>query len=74
MRVMEAASDAPGLASPINAGAFNLGNALGAATGAAVISLNLGYAAVPVAGGLLAAAGFGMTLLTAWRSMAPQHL
>ncbi|HUH10274.1 MAG TPA: MFS transporter, partial [Brevundimonas sp.] len=73
MRVMEAASEAPGLASSINVGAFNLGNALGAATGAAVISLNLGYAAVPVAGGLLAAAGFGMVLLAARRS-ARQHL
>ncbi|WP_343831111.1 MFS transporter [Brevundimonas olei] len=70
MRVMEAASEAPGLASSINVGAFNLGNALGAAVGAAVISLNLGYATVPVAGGLLAAAGFGMVLLTARRSRA----
>ncbi|HCW48742.1 MAG TPA: MFS transporter [Brevundimonas sp.] len=74
MRVMEAASEAPGLASSINVGAFNLGNALGAAVGAAVISLNLGYAAVPVAGGLLAAAGFGMVLLGTRRSMARQHL
>ena len=73
MRVMEAAAEAPGLASSINVGAFNLGNALGAAVGAAVISLNLGYAAVPVAGGLLAAAGFGMVLLTARRPH-PPHL
>jgi len=35
MRVMEAASEAPGLASSINVGAFNLGNALGAAVGKA---------------------------------------
>ncbi len=74
MRVMEAASEAPGLASSINVGAFNLGNALGAAVGAAVINLNLGYAAVPVAGGLLAAVGFGMVLLGIRRSMARQHL
>ena len=67
MRVMEAASEAPGLASSINVGAFNLGNALGAAVGAAVISLNLGYAAVPVAGGLLAAVGLGLVLLAARR-------
>ena len=31
MRVMRAATDAPGLASSVNVGAFNLGNALGAA-------------------------------------------
>ncbi|WP_265919841.1 MFS transporter [Cupriavidus nantongensis] len=66
MRVMEAAAEAPGLASSINVGAFNLGNALGAALGGAVISLGLGYRAVPVAGGLLAAAG----LLVVWRGRA----
>ncbi|MET0292241.1 MAG: MFS transporter [Steroidobacteraceae bacterium] len=57
MRVMKAAAEAPGLASSINIGAFNLGNALGAAVGGAVIGAGLGYAAVPIAGGLLAAAG-----------------
>ncbi|AIF47818.1 MFS transporter [Dyella japonica] len=62
MRVMQAATDAPGLASSINVGAFNLGNALGAALGGGVITLGLGYGAVPIAGGLLAAAG----LLLAW--------
>jgi DHA1 family inner membrane transport protein len=62
MRVMTAAAEAPGLASSINVGAFNLGNAVGAALGGGVISLNLGYAAVPMAGGLLAAAG----LLLVW--------
>ncbi|QGZ36084.1 MFS transporter [Stappia indica] len=60
MRVMQAAADAPGLASSINIGAFNLGNAIGAAVGGAVISLDLGYAAVPVAGGLLAASALGL--------------
>jgi len=68
MRVMEAASEAPGLASSINVGAFNLGNALGAAVGGGVISLGLGYAAVPVAGGLLAAAGLALVWLGKARS------
>ncbi|MGO4852989.1 MFS transporter [Phaeovulum sp. W22_SRMD_FR3] len=63
MRVMQAASEAPGLASSINIGAFNLGNAIGAAVGGGVISAGLGYAAVPVAGGLLAAAGLGIVWL-----------
>lgn len=62
-RVMHAAHDAPGLASSVNIGAFNLGNALGAAIGGAVISLGLGYAVVPVAGGLMAAAGLGLIWL-----------
>jgi MFS transporter, DHA1 family, inner membrane transport protein len=59
-RVMQAAAEAPGLASSINIGAFNLGNALGAAIGGGVISAGLGYAAVPIAGALLAAAGFAL--------------
>ncbi len=63
MRVMQAAHDAPGLASSINIGAFNFGNAIGAAAGGAAISAGLGYAAVPVVGGLLAAAGLGLVWL-----------
>jgi len=62
MRVMQAAAEAPGLASSVNVGAFNLGNALGAALGGVVISQGLGYAAVPFAGAALAAGG----LLLAW--------
>lgn len=70
MRVMQAASEAPGLASSLNIGAFNLGNALGAALGGGVISLDLGYAAVPVAGGALAAAGLLLVWLGAPHSRA----
>ena len=54
MRVMRAAVGAPGLASSVNIGAFNLGNALGAALGAAVLSAGLGYAAVMFGGAALA--------------------
>lgn len=61
-RVMLTAHDAPGLASSLNVGAFNLGNAIGAALGGAVLAAGLGYAAVPFAGGLSAAAG----LLLVW--------
>ncbi|MDR3005405.1 MAG: MFS transporter [Acidovorax sp.] len=60
MRVMQAAAQAPGLASSVNVGAFNLGNALGAALGGAVISQGLGYAAVPLAGAALAAGGLAL--------------
>ncbi|MBL8584634.1 MAG: MFS transporter, partial [Rhizobiaceae bacterium] len=71
MRVMAAATEAPALASSINVGAFNLGNALGAALGAAIIGMGLGYAAVPVAGALLAAAGLGLVLVGARRKVEP---
>lgn len=72
MRVMQAASEAPGLASSINVGAFNLGNALGAAVGGGVISLGLGYAAVPVAGAMLAALGLVLVWIGGRRRPAPR--
>ena len=68
IRVMQAASEAPGLASSINIGAFNLGNAVGAALGGYVLSAGLGYTAVPIAGGLLAVAGLAMVYLGQGRS------
>ncbi|TDV27356.1 DHA1 family inner membrane transport protein [Paraburkholderia caballeronis] len=67
MRVMRAAHEAPGLASSVNVGAFNLGNALGAAAGGAAISAGLGYKAVPIAGALIAAAGLALVLVQAAR-------
>lgn len=63
MRVMQAAAEAPGLASSVNVGAFNLGNAVGAALGGAVISQGLGYGAVAWAGAALAAGGLGLVLI-----------
>ncbi|MFJ6025389.1 MFS transporter [Brevundimonas sp. NPDC092305] len=62
MRVMAAAGDAPNLASAMNIGAFNLGNALGAALGGAVIGAGLGLPAVALAGAGTAAAGLLMIL------------
>ena len=63
MRVMQAASQAPGLASSVNVGAFNLGNAVGAALGGMVIGQGLGYAAVPWVGAALAAGGLALVWL-----------
>ena len=68
MRVMEAAQDAPNLASAVNIGAFNLGNAIGAALGGAVIKAGLGYPAISLAGAGMAALGLLMVLAFAWRS------
>ncbi|MDB5701449.1 MAG: transporter [Sphingomonadales bacterium] len=67
-RVMSVASDAPNLASSINIGAFNLGNAIGAALGGGVISSGLGYAWVSIAGAGMAAGGLALVLLTRHRS------
>ncbi|MFM0737180.1 MFS transporter [Paraburkholderia xenovorans] len=63
MRVMRAASEAPGLASSVNVGAFNLGNALGAAAGGAAISAGFGYDAVPLVGAAIATSGLLLVLL-----------
>jgi DHA1 family inner membrane transport protein len=63
MRVMAAAAGAPNLASAVNIGAFNLGNAIGAALGGAVIGGGLGYPAVAVAGAAAAACGLAFMLL-----------
>jgi DHA1 family inner membrane transport protein len=67
MRVMAAASDAPNLASAVNIGAFNLGNAIGAALGGAVIAGGLGYPAVALVGALASACGLALVLLTVRR-------
>ena len=75
MRVMQAAAQAPGLASSVNVGAFNLGNALGAALGGVVIDQGLGYAAVPLVGAALAAGGLALVWLgKAGHRDAVQHI
>jgi len=68
MRVMEAAKEAPNLASAVNIGAFNFGNAIGAALGGAVINAGLGYPAVSLAGAAMGGLGLLMVLAMVWRS------
>lgn len=63
--VMSVASKAPDLAASVNIGAFNLGNALGAAVGSAVLSLGLGYVMITIAGAVLTA----LALLLVWRQL-----
>lgn len=63
MRVMSMAYDAPGLASSVNIGAFNLGNALGAIAGASVLNLGLSYSAVSFAGAGLSAVALLLVLI-----------
>lgn len=65
VRVMSAASDAPNLASAVNIGAFNLGNAFGAALGGGVIAAGLGYPMVALAGAATSAIGLLAVLIGA---------
>ncbi|CAM2185611.1 putative transporter YdhP [Paraburkholderia sacchari] len=74
MRVMRAASEAPGLASSVNVGAFNLGNALGAAAGGAAISAGFSYGAVPIVGAMIAASGLALVFVQMYlQRNQPQH-
>jgi len=65
VRVMSAAADAPNLASSVNIGAFNLGNAIGSALGGGVIAAGWGYPAVALAGAAASAGGLMAVALAA---------
>lgn len=60
--VVEAATDAPNLASTLNQGAFNLGNAIGAWLGGVALTLGAGYEWLPLLGAVVAALALGLTL------------
>ena len=64
-RVLDQAHGAPTLASAVNIGAFNLGNALSAWLGGLVISAGLGYTAPNWVGAALAAGALLLALLSA---------
>lgn len=68
VQVMSAAADAPNLASSVNIGAFNLGNAIGAALGGGIISAGLGYPAVSLAGAATSLIGLAAVVVTTVRS------
>jgi DHA1 family inner membrane transport protein len=61
--VVEAATEAPNLASILNQGAFNLGNALGALFGGVALDAGLGYANLPWLGAAIAALALGLAAL-----------
>ncbi len=64
-RVLDQAAGAPTLASAVNIGAFNLGNALAAWLGGVVISAGLGYTAPNWVGAVLAASALVLALVSA---------
>ncbi|MYW63964.1 MFS transporter [Streptomyces sp. SID8379] len=76
-RVLDQASGAPTLASAVNIGAFNAGNALSAWLGGLVISAGLGYTAPNWVGAALAASALVLAVLSAFlerRTPAPSRV
>ncbi len=63
-RVLDAAGTAGTMASAVNIGAFNLGNAVGAWLGGLVIDAGLGFPAVNGVGAAMAAAGLAVALVS----------
>ncbi|MFJ4847118.1 MULTISPECIES: MFS transporter [unclassified Streptomyces] len=64
-RVLDQASGAPTLASAVNIGAFNLGNALSAWLGGIVIAAGLGYTAPNVVGAALTGSALVLAVVSA---------
>ncbi|MET0443072.1 MAG: MFS transporter [Pseudorhodoplanes sp.] len=60
--VVDAATDAPNLASTLNQGAFNLGNATGAWLGGAALTAGAQYQQLPLLGALVAGVALALTL------------
>jgi DHA1 family inner membrane transport protein len=63
-RIVEQASAAPNLASTLNQGAFNLGNASGATIGGMLLTAGFGYRQLPIASGLIAMCTLALALLS----------
>lgn len=63
-RIMQVAGDAPNLASSLNIGAFNLGNALGAVLGGAVLSAGFAFSVIPLVGAVVSLCALGLVLNT----------
>ncbi|HEY1151606.1 MAG TPA: MFS transporter [Pseudoduganella sp.] len=65
-RVVDKARHAPNLASTLNIGAFNLGNALGAWLGGAVLERGYALDRLPLVAAVVAVAALLLTALAAW--------
>ena len=62
-RIVEQAKGAPNLASTLNQGAFNLGNALGAGLGGLVLTAGLGYQRLPITSASVACLALAVALV-----------
>jgi len=65
-RIVDQASSAPNLASTLNQGAFNFGNATGASLGGMMLTAGFAYRQLPFASALLTVVALGLALLSAY--------
>jgi DHA1 family inner membrane transport protein len=65
-RIVDQASAAPNLASTLNQGAFNLGNASGATLGGMLLTAGFGYRQLPIASIVVALCMLALALVSAW--------
>jgi len=63
-RIVEQAAAAPNLASTLNQGAFNLGNASGASLGGILLTAGVGYRQLPIASGLVTICMLALALVS----------
>jgi DHA1 family inner membrane transport protein len=64
-RIVDQAAAAPNLASTLNQGAFNLGNAIGATVGGMMLTAGLGYRHLPIAGAIIALLALSLAFISA---------
>ncbi len=64
-RIVDQASAAPNLASTLNQGAFNLGNATGASLGGMMIAAGFGYRQLPIASAIVTFITLALALVSA---------
>jgi MFS transporter, DHA1 family, inner membrane transport protein len=64
-RIVEQAAAAPNLASTLNQGAFNLGNATGASLGGMMLTAGLSYRQLPIASAIVTFITFTLALISA---------
>ena len=64
-RIVDQASSAPNLASTLNQGAFNFGNATGASLGGMILTAGYGYRQLPFASAIVTVIALALALLSA---------
>ncbi len=74
LRVVDSAHRAPNLAATLNQGAFNLGNAIGAAIGAVAITHGIAYQHLPVVAAGLTLSALGLSIASARRDRTTPQL